>query len=363
MKIVSDIAKMQELSRQARAGGLRIGFVPTMGYLHEGHLQLLRRARALSDVVVVSIFVNPTQFNRRDDFESYPRDEKTDRALLEVEKVDILFEPRVGDVYSCGAATSVKVDGVSEGMEGAFRPGHFDGVATVVAALFNMVRPDLAVFGEKDYQQLQVVRRMTADLHFPIEIVAAPTVREQDGLAMSSRNARLSSRQREQAPVIYRALLAGEALFASGNSDAAAIKDAALRELQSCSGLDVEYVEVADGCSLKPVAEAASGCVLAVAASFGDVRLIDNRILGAPDAAEASEACGAGTASDPEAREAGAYRRAETRGTREGRDEDARYDRKVRDAEAREAAAVISAELRGSRGLRPRQSIESAWSR
>ncbi len=283
MKLVNDIAKMQELSLQARAADLTVAFVPTMGFLHEGHLDLVRRARELADVVVVSIFVNPTQFNRSDDFESYPSDLKTDQALLEAENTDILFMPSAKDVYPEGASTRVRVDGITEPMEGAFRPGHFEGVATVVSALFNMVQPNVAVFGEKDYQQLQSVRRMTADLHFPIRIVAGPTVREADGLAMSSRNARLNAEQRAAAPVIRRALQAAAQAFDEGCEAAAKLADLAREPLASCAGFALEYVELVNGETLEPVAEARPGCVIAVAGSFGDVRLIDNVILGRGD--------------------------------------------------------------------------------
>ena len=276
MKIVHDIAEMQAVARRERAGGRCIGFVPTMGYLHAGHLELVRQARAGSDFVVVSIFVNPTQFNRRDDFEAYPRDDAHDRELVERAGVDVLFMPRAEDVYGEGAATSVHVGGLTDGLCGPGRPGHFDGVATVVAALFNMVGPDRAWFGEKDYQQLQVVRRMARDLHFAVEVVGVPTVREADGLAMSSRNARLTAEQRAIAGTIYRALVAAGAAFRRGERQAARLVEVVRSELEQQPELRLEYVEVVDGGSVAPVVAATEECVVAVAAWLGEVRLIDN---------------------------------------------------------------------------------------
>ncbi|RMD81319.1 MAG: pantoate--beta-alanine ligase [Candidatus Dadabacteria bacterium] len=280
MKTIRDIAKMQEFSLQLHLGGLRVGFVPTMGYLHEGHLTLVRRARAECDVVVVSIFVNPTQFDRRDDFEAYPRDEERDRRLLEAERVDVLFMPRAEEVYPPGAATRVHIEGLTETLCGPRRPGHFDGVATVVAALFNMVRPDVAYFGEKDYQQLQIIRRMVADLHFPIRIESVPTVREPDGLAMSSRNARLDAEQRKAALALSRGLAAAARAYEEGVCEAARLLAIAREPIDREPRVRLEYIELVDGTSLRPVEEARADSVLAVAAWLGDVRLIDNVILG-----------------------------------------------------------------------------------
>ncbi len=280
MKTITNIAKMQEFGRQLRVGGLRAGFVPTMGYLHEGHLALVRAARAACDVVVVSIFVNPTQFNRADDFESYPRDEERDRSLLEAERVDVLFQPSAEDVYRPGAATTVHVDGLTDSLCGPVRPGHFDGVATVVAALFNMVRPDVAFFGEKDYQQLQVIRRMATDLHFPVRIESVPTVRERDGLAMSSRNARLDSEARRAATVLSEGLAAAAAAFAAGERDGACLINIARERIARREQVRVEYLEVVGGRDLQPLVHAEADSVMAVAAWLGDVRLIDNVILG-----------------------------------------------------------------------------------
>ena len=280
MKTITDIAKMQEFSRQVSAAGLSVGFVPTMGFLHEGHLSLVRHAREKADVVVVSIFVNPTQFNNAEDFEKYPRNDERDRALLEQERVDVLFMPNAGDVYLPGASTTVSVGGLGETLCGPGRPGHFDGVATVVTSLFNMVMPDFAVFGEKDYQQLQIIRRMTRDLHLPVVIDSLPTAREQDGLAMSSRNARLSEEQREIAHTVFWALAAATRAFQEGETSVAALKRVAEAELKKEHEFEIEYLEVVDDESLAHVEQAAPTSVMAVAAWLGGVRLIDNVVLG-----------------------------------------------------------------------------------
>jgi pantoate--beta-alanine ligase len=285
MKVVTSIAKMQELSRQFRGGGLTVGFVPTMGYLHDGHLELVRRARSECDVVVVSIFVNPTQFNNREDFEKYPRDVAADHAVLEHVGVDVLFTPETSEVYAPGAATTVHVGSLGDHLCGPVRPGHFDGVATVVAALFNMVTPDVAVFGEKDWQQLQIVRRMVRDLHVPVRIVGVPTMRESDGLAMSSRNARLGDAEREVAPAIYRGLSAAVAAYRDGERRSAALvarAREAIRKWDATGAFRIEYLEVVDGEALAPVETANDGCVMAVAAFLGGVRLIDNVSLARP---------------------------------------------------------------------------------
>jgi pantoate--beta-alanine ligase len=279
MKIVRSVAKMQELSRQARAGGLRVGFVPTMGYLHDGHLSLVRTAREEADLVVVSIFVNPTQFNNPEDFANYPVDEKADAAMLEEEDVDILFLPSADEVYPDGAATRVSVSGLTDELCGRFRPGHFEGVTTVVAALLNMVLPDVAVFGRKDFQQLQAVRRMVRDLHFPVRIVAGDTMRERDGLAMSSRNARLEARDRALAACIPEALAVAAAAFAGGERDARSLSDAASAVLSTCDALRVEYLEIVDPDAIAPVPVADDRSVMAIAAWLGPVRLIDNVTL------------------------------------------------------------------------------------
>jgi pantoate--beta-alanine ligase len=287
MKEVTNIAKMQELSRQIRGGGLTLGFVPTMGYLHDGHLELLRRAAMECDTVAVSIFVNPTQFNNAEDFEKYPRDFAADRAVLAQCGVDVLFMPDAREVYAPGAATRVQVGGLGDHLCGPRRPGHFDGVATIVAALFHMVQPDVAVFGEKDWQQLQIVRRMVRDLHMPVRIVGVPTVRESDGLAMSSRNARLGEAERAIAPALHRGLQAAVAAYRGGARRSAEILRNAREEIDRAGAFRIEYLDVVDGETLAPVDEANDGCVVAVAAFLGGVRLIDNVSLARPPSVEA----------------------------------------------------------------------------
>lgn len=276
-----------------RAAGERVAFVPTMGALHAGHLALVSRARELADRVVVSVFVNPTQFDDPGDLERYPRQPEEDARLLAAAGTDVLFLPPVGEVYPPGDATAVVVAGPAEGLEGAFRRGHFRGVATVVARLLHLAAPDVAVFGEKDAQQLAVVRRMVADLHFPVEIVAHPTVREADGLAMSSRNARLDPAARRAATVLHRALQAGReavaaALAGGGDAHAGApaapVRAAMSRVLAGEPAAQVEYAEVVDAASFQPLDRLPSGgrVVLPLAVRLGGVRLIDNLHLDLP---------------------------------------------------------------------------------
>ena len=279
MKVITDIAKMQEFARQVRLGGLTIGFVPTMGFLHDGHLELVRRAREQTDVVVSSIFVNPAQFDRSDDFDAYPRDDARDRSLLEQERVDVLFMPAAGEVYGDGAATRVVVTELTDHLCGPGRPGHFDGVTTVVAALFNMVLPDIAYFGEKDYQQLQIIRRMTSDLHIPVRIESLPTVREADGLAMSSRNARLTPDGRTRARAVSRALDASVTAFTAGCDAAAELLGAARAVIEAEGGIEIEYLELVDGETLAAAETADEASVVAIAAWVDGVRLIDNVIF------------------------------------------------------------------------------------
>jgi pantoate--beta-alanine ligase len=282
MKVITSIAKMQEFSRQVRLGGLSIGFVPTMGFLHDGHMDLVRAAREECDVVVVSIFVNPAQFNDATDFDKYPRDEHRDAEMLVAERTDVLFIPVAADVYCADASTKVTVSALTDSLCGPGRPGHFDGVTTVVASLFNMVGPDKAYFGEKDFQQLQIVRRMVRDLHSPVEVVPVATTREHDGLAMSSRNARLAEEHREVAPAIFAALRCACAAFAAGDRDAAALVATAREVLEGAHELRIEYLEIVDSESLRPVSQADENSVMAIAATLGDVRLIDNAFLANP---------------------------------------------------------------------------------
>ncbi len=275
MKIITTPRDMQAWSRQRLAAGERIACVPTMGYLHEGHLSLVRRARAAADRVVLTLFVNPTQFGPGEDYAVYPRDPARDQALCEAEGVDVLFMPAAADMYAPDASTAVVEEALSRRLCGASRPGHFRGVCTVVAKLFNCVRPDVAVFGQKDAQQALVIRRMVRDLDFPVEIVVAPIVREPDGLAKSSRNVRLSPAERAAALGLSRALgLAREAL-ARGERDADAVRRRLEREL-AASGLRTDYVEIVDTRTLEPAPLLAPGVLVALAAFAGRTRLIDN---------------------------------------------------------------------------------------
>jgi len=275
MKVVRDAATLRDLVREARASGSTVAFVPTMGALHEGHLSLVRLARRECPYVVVSIFVNPLQFAPGEDLARYPRREAEDLAALEREGVDVVYLPEAGDLYPAGFSTAVEVGGVSEGGEGAARPGHFRGVATVVAKLFLQVAPDVAVFGQKDLQQLAVVRRMIRDLDFPIRLVAGETVREPDGLAMSSRNAYLSPEERRLAAAFPRALAEARDEVLRGERDAEALTRAVRHRLTG-AGLAVDYVDVIDPDTMSPVRDAAPGSSLAAAVRVGKTRLIDN---------------------------------------------------------------------------------------
>jgi pantoate--beta-alanine ligase len=259
-----------------RAHGERVGLVPTMGALHAGHLSLVELARSRADRVVVSVFVNPTQFGPGEDFARYPRDAARDAALLDGAGCDLLFLPAVETVYGPGCTTRVRVDGPSRGFEGEARPGHFEGVATVVAMLFNLARPDLAVFGEKDAQQLAVVRALARDLHLGVEIVAAPTVRDGDGLALSSRNAYLSPAERRAAPVLFRALEAARAAIAAGERDSGCVLAALRATIAGEPAVALEYAAVVAADSFQPVDRIAGEIVVPLAARLGSTRLIDN---------------------------------------------------------------------------------------
>ena len=264
--------------RQALAQGRgRVAFVPTMGNLHQGHLALVRRARELAERVVVSIFVNPLQFDRKEDLEAYPRTLERDAELLEQEGVELLFAPTVEFIYPAGMErhTRVEVPVVSEGLCGASRPGHFTGVATIVCKLFNLVQPQLAVFGKKDYQQLLVVRKMVADLALPVEIVGVETVREPDGLAMSSRNNYLTPEQRERGPALYRALRAVADALQAGRHDYSVLESEGRAQLEA-AGLHTDYFEIRRAQDLAPPKEDDRHLVILVAAFLGKARLIDN---------------------------------------------------------------------------------------
>lgn len=279
MKIIRTIAEIRTAVSETRASGGSIGLVPTMGAFHEGHLSLIRAARAQNELVVVSLFVNPTQFGANEDLGSYPRDEEGDARLAREAGADVLLAPPASEVYPDGFATTVHVSGVTDVLCGAVRgPGHFDGVATVVAKLFGIVAPDSAYFGQKDAQQVVVVRRMVRDLNIRVRIEACPIVRDPDGLAMSSRNAYLDAASRKQATALNRALDAAEALVRSGERRAGPVL-AAARGVLVGAGIDPEYVELRDPDDLGALDEIGDRSLLAIAARIGTARLIDNRIL------------------------------------------------------------------------------------
>jgi pantoate--beta-alanine ligase len=278
MKIVRSKAELRDALAEPRREGKRIGLVPTMGYFHDGHLSLMRAARAANATVVVSLFVNPTQFGPNEDLAAYPRDEERDLALAEAEGVDIVFAPPVEEVYPDGFDATVSVGGLTLPLEGAARPGHFEGVTTVVTKLFNMVGADVAYFGQKDAQQALVIQKLVRDLNMPVRIEVCATVRESDGLAMSSRNAYLTPEERERATAISRALRAAERTVANGEIDAAAVVAAARRELD-VAGIDPEYVELMETTNLTPAERVNGSALLAIAARVGRARLIDNTTL------------------------------------------------------------------------------------
>lgn len=266
-------------SRAARRAGQSVGLVPTMGALHEGHLSLVRAARESSDIVAVSIFVNPTQFGPNEDLGKYPRSFERDCEMLAREGVDFVFAPSVEEMYPRGAETWVTVEGLSEKLDGKSRPGHFRGVTTVVSKLFHIVEPDRAFFGQKDAAQVAVIRRMVRDLNFSVEIVVCPIVREPDGLAMSSRNAYLNPEERKMALALHRSLQQVRKLVESGQRDAATLASAGREELSRESGVRLDYFEIVDPETLEPVPNTSQGSLVAVAAYVGATRLIDNMIV------------------------------------------------------------------------------------
>ncbi len=273
MKVANSIAEARRAVAEARAAAKTVALVPTMGALHEGHGRLIEEARRGAGFVAVSIFVNPIQFNRQDDYARYPRPLADDVRFCEKLGADLVFAPPENEMYPRPLETFVEVPRLAEHLCGAFRPGHFRGVATVVVKLFNIVQPDRAYFGEKDAQQLALIRRMARDLDMPVEIVPVPTVRQADGLALSSRNRLLSEEERRRATALYRALSAAREAIAGGETDAAAVKRRALPLLE---GVKVEYFEVVDAGEMQPVAQVTGPVRVAVAAWVGSVRLIDN---------------------------------------------------------------------------------------
>lgn len=279
MDIVRRVLAMREISVPARSRGLRIGFVPTMGFLHEGHLTLIRRMRQQTDMVVVSVFVNPTQFGPGEDLARYPRDLPRDADLCIAEKVDYLFVPDADDIYPAGACTFVEVQGLSTRLEGASRPGHFRGVTTVVLKLLEAVRPHVAAFGQKDAQQAIIVERMARDLLLDVEIVVLPTVRDEDGVALSSRNVYLSPDERLAAAAIPRCLEAAQEAIRGGERDPGRIVEASRAVLEAEPLLRVDYVELVDTAHLQPAVAVEGALLLAVAVFAGKTRLIDNAIV------------------------------------------------------------------------------------
>ncbi len=280
MKTIADISELRLEIKRARENGASIGFVPTMGYLHAGHLSLVERAKAENDYVVVSIFVNPTQFGPNEDFAVYPRDLDRDSELLLAAGVDLLFVPQADDIYPEGYSTYVDTQGITETLCGAARPGHFRGVTTVVSKLFNMVQPDRAYFGQKDAQQYAVIWRITQDLNFPIEVISCPIIRESDGLALSSRNTYLNAEEREQALALYEALKLAESLYAAGERDTAVIRQQLYDTIARRELARIDYIEIVDAVNLQAVAEITGEVLVALAVNFGKTRLIDNTVLG-----------------------------------------------------------------------------------
>jgi pantoate--beta-alanine ligase len=292
MSVIRQVSELRSVVSKARLAGDRVGLVPTMGALHEGHLSLMRQARRDCDLVVASLFVNPAQFNDLGDLEAYPRDEARDARLAAQVGVDVLFAPPRDEVYPAGFATTVSIAGLTERLEGASRGrGHFDGVTTVVTKLLNMVAPDVAYFGQKDAQQVVVIKRLVRDLDLPVQIAVCPTVREPDGLALSSRNAHLSPDERRQALSVSRSLRVAAAAVADGERDAAAIRRRALEELAE-AGVQPEYFELVSPETFDPVHKVNASVLAVVAARVGGTRLIDNQMLTTTESGRWREAKG-----------------------------------------------------------------------
>jgi len=279
MRIVKSIAEMQRACRELQTQGSELGFVPTMGALHEGHLSLVRRARAECQIVAASIFVNPLQFAPGEDFTQYPRTFDDDCRVLESAGVDILFAPEATEMYPDGAVTTITVAGVGDRLDGASRPGHFTGVATVVAKLFHIAGPRRAYFGQKDAAQVAVLRQMVRDLNFDVELVVCPIVRDGDGLALSSRNKYLNADERKQALVLHRTLLGLEQRISEGERQSVALVQLGLESLHAATGVEVDYLAIVDANTLLPVASVKAGVLIAVAAYVGNTRLIDNFLV------------------------------------------------------------------------------------
>ena len=277
MKVISAVAEFKEARRKIEG---TVGFVPTMGYLHEGHLFLARRAKAENDISAVSIFVNPTQFGPKEDFARYPRDPERDLAMLEREKTDLVLMPPVEEIYPAGASTWVDVENVTKTLEGATRPGHFRGVATVVAKLFNIVEPTKAYFGQKDAQQVVVIRKMVTDLNMNLEVVVVPTQRESDGLAMSSRNVYLNPQERQAAVVLWRSMNLAQGLWQKGERDAEKIRNSMVALIKKEPLARIDYVSIADPRTLEELSQIKGPALVSMAVYVGKTRLIDNLTLG-----------------------------------------------------------------------------------
>ena len=279
MQVIQDIATLQNIIGEVKKKGLSIGLVPTMGFLHEGHLSLMRAAKAENDFLVVSIFVNPLQFGQGEDYAEYPRDLARDQQLAAAVGCDLLFSPPVKEMYPRGYATFVEVERLTDGLCGSSRPGHFRGVTTVVAKLFNLVCPARAYFGQKDAQQAFVLQKMAEDLNMDLQLVIRPTVRESDGLAMSSRNKYLTPAQRREAIVLFKSLKEAAEQIKRGERDPETPKDAIIKNISAAQEARPDYVEIVDISELRPVSTVAGSCLIAVAVKFGQTRLIDNIVV------------------------------------------------------------------------------------
>jgi pantoate--beta-alanine ligase len=279
MKTINSISGMRKKALKWRREGLSVALVPTMGFFHEGHLSLMRTAKSKADLVVVSLFVNPAQFGPNEDLNRYPRDFERDSKLAEREGVGCLFCPDAGDIYPPGFQTWIRVEGLSQGLCGVSRPDHFRGVATIVAKLLIIVRPDMAIFGQKDFQQLQVIRRMVRDLNIPVNIIAHPIVREPDGLAMSSRNTYLDAKERESALSLFQALRLAEKMVAKGCRSGPEVIQAIRNHIQSFDNIKIDYIFLGDPESLEECQEIVGEALLALAVWIGKTRLIDNTVL------------------------------------------------------------------------------------
>lgn len=279
MKIYKSINEIREFIKKQQKAGKEIGLVPTMGYFHQGHLALMEKAREENDIVVVSLFVNPTQFGPDEDYDDYPRDLDRDLELAEKAGVDIVFAPEADEVYLPQAATKVMVEGLTDHLCGAAREGHFTGVCTIVTKLFNIVDPDRAYFGQKDAQQVLVIKRLVKDLNFDLKIVTVPIQREEDGLAISSRNKYLDSKEREAAIVLYQTLQLAKELINQGKRDAEAVKGRLVNRIEAEALAEIDYVEIVDQSTLESLAEIKGEVLIALAVYIGDTRLIDNLML------------------------------------------------------------------------------------